>query len=410
MRHAIIDDLKKFENKDPELVLVWHDTETEAQGWLVINSLRGGASGGGTRMKKGIDFQEVLLLAKTMEIKFTVSGPAIGGAKSGINFDPADPRKGGVLKRWFEAISPMLKNCYGTGGDLNVDFTNEVVPITRDLGILHPQEGILQGHLGGKDKQKKALRLSNGASKIVRDERFTPDPNDDYTVADLISGYSVAESVIHYYKIFDDQHRGKKAIIQGWGNVGASAGYYLAQSGVKVIGIFDKYGGVIKEDGFDLPEIRIFMLERETQKFSKYPYMSFYEMSDRFWSLPADIYIPAAASRLVTKDQLQKMIRAGVELISCGANVPFADDEKFFGPIADYADNNLSVIPDFVANCGMARVFAYLLHDDAVISDASIFEDVSETVNVALMNAVNDTSCKTGLTQAVFQQALRQLV
>ena len=110
-------------------------------------------------MKKGIDVQEVLLLAKTMEIKFTVSGPPIGGAKSGINFDPADPRKGVVLKRWFKAISPMLRNCYGTGGDLIVYFTNEVVPITRDLGILHPQEGILQGHLGGKDKQRKSVSI-----------------------------------------------------------------------------------------------------------------------------------------------------------------------------------------------------------------------------------------------------------
>jgi glutamate dehydrogenase/leucine dehydrogenase len=36
---------------------------------------------------------EVLSLAKTMEVKFSVSGPAIGGAKSGINFDPNDPRK-----------------------------------------------------------------------------------------------------------------------------------------------------------------------------------------------------------------------------------------------------------------------------------------------------------------------------
>jgi glutamate dehydrogenase/leucine dehydrogenase len=46
----------------------------------VINSLRGGAAGGGTRMRKGLDINEVLSLAKTMEVKFTVSGPAIGGA------------------------------------------------------------------------------------------------------------------------------------------------------------------------------------------------------------------------------------------------------------------------------------------------------------------------------------------
>jgi glutamate dehydrogenase/leucine dehydrogenase len=85
--------LKKFENKQPEIVFNWKDSETEAEGWTVINSLRGGAAGGGTRMRKGLDMNEVLSLAKTMEVKFSVSGPAIGGAKSGINFDPNDPKK-----------------------------------------------------------------------------------------------------------------------------------------------------------------------------------------------------------------------------------------------------------------------------------------------------------------------------
>ena len=86
----------------------------------MINSLRGGAAGGGSRMRKGLDMNEVLSLAKTMEVKFSVSGPAIGGAKSGINFDPNDPRKKGVLERWYKAVSPLLKNYYGTGGDLKV--------------------------------------------------------------------------------------------------------------------------------------------------------------------------------------------------------------------------------------------------------------------------------------------------
>lgn len=85
--------IKKFENKTPEVVFHWSDSETEAEGWAVINSLRGGAAGGGTRMRKGLDMNEVLSLAKTMEVKFSVAGPPIGGAKSGINFDPNDPRK-----------------------------------------------------------------------------------------------------------------------------------------------------------------------------------------------------------------------------------------------------------------------------------------------------------------------------
>src|SRR5688500_6571381 len=99
--------LKKFENKTPETAFEWNDRETGARGWVVINSLRGGAAGGGTRMRKGLDKREVESLAKTMEIKFSVAGPPIGGAKSGIDFDPADPRKNDVLKRWYKAVMPL---------------------------------------------------------------------------------------------------------------------------------------------------------------------------------------------------------------------------------------------------------------------------------------------------------------
>ena len=33
--------LDKFENKTPEIVFEWNDAETDAKGWVVINSLRG---------------------------------------------------------------------------------------------------------------------------------------------------------------------------------------------------------------------------------------------------------------------------------------------------------------------------------------------------------------------------------
>jgi hypothetical protein len=48
--------LQKFENKSPEIVFEWNDSETEAKGWVVINSLRGGAAGGGLgRHRAGAD-------------------------------------------------------------------------------------------------------------------------------------------------------------------------------------------------------------------------------------------------------------------------------------------------------------------------------------------------------------------
>ncbi len=105
----MIELLKKFENKQPEIVFEWKDQETEAEGWVVINTLKGGAAGGGTRMRVGLDKREVESLAKTMEVKFTASGPAIGGAKAGINFDPNDPRKKGGLERWYKAVTRLLR-------------------------------------------------------------------------------------------------------------------------------------------------------------------------------------------------------------------------------------------------------------------------------------------------------------
>ncbi len=101
--------LSKYENKPPEIVFHWRDPETEAEGWTVINSLRGGAAGGGKQqMRSGLDMNEVLSLAKTMEVKFTVSGPPIGGAKSGINFDPNDPRK---QRRLLKDGIKRLRHC-----------------------------------------------------------------------------------------------------------------------------------------------------------------------------------------------------------------------------------------------------------------------------------------------------------
>ena len=161
--------LSKFENKRPEIVFEWKDSQTDAEGWVVINSLRGGAAGGGTRMRVGLDKREVESLAKTMEVKFTVAGPAIGGAKSGINFDPKDPRKKEVLKRWFAAVSPLLKNYYGTGGDLNVDEIHEVIPMTEEFGVWHPQEGVFNGHFKPNDSQKinRIGQLQRGVSKVL---------------------------------------------------------------------------------------------------------------------------------------------------------------------------------------------------------------------------------------------------
>ena len=408
----MLDLLKKFENKSPEIVFEWKDSETEAEGWVVINSLRGGAAGGGTRMRKGLDKREVESLAKTMEVKFTVSGPAIGGAKSGINFDPADPRKAGVLQRWYKAVMPLLKNYYGTGGDLNVDEIHEVIPITESYGLWHPQEGIVNGHFKANEPQKirKIGQLRQGVSKVLEDPKFTPNGTKKYTVADMITGYGVAEAVKHFYSLYGGSLVGKRAVIQGWGNVGAAAACFLAVEGVKIVGIIDRAGGCIQAEGFSLDEIRSLFLKREGNQLQSDQLLPFEEVNARIWDLQSEIFIPAAASRLVTQAQVERMVAAGLEVISCGANVPFADPEIFFGPTGVWADERVAVIPDFIANCGMARVFAYLMSEEAEVTDQAIFADVSETIHRALERSFSKNKEKTKLSQTSYEIALAQLM
>ena len=404
--------LAQFEHKRPEIVFEWQDSETEAEGWVVINSLRGGAAGGGTRMRKGLDKREVESLAKTMEIKFTVSGPAIGGAKSGINFDPQDPRKRGVLERWYKAVIPLLKAYYGTGGDLNVDEIHDVIPITEDYGLWHPQEGIVNGHYRATEPQKirKLGQLRQGVVKVIEDATYTPRLARKYTVADLITGYGVAEAVRHYYALWGGQLAGKRVLIQGWGNVGAAAAYYLAQQGARIVGIIDRAGGLLSPDGLGLEQVRDLFLTRSGNALAAPGLLSFEDVNQRIWHLGAEIFVPAAASRLVTQPQVEALVASGLEVISCGANVPFADPAIFFGPTGEWADTHCALIPDFIANCGMARVFAYLMETEEAITDEAIFSDVSRIIGAALARTHQQSAARTGIAQRSFESALRQLV
>lgn len=404
--------LKKFENKQPEIVFEWSDSESEAEGWLVINSLHGGAAGGGIRMRKGLDKRDVIELAKTQEVKYTVSGPPIGGAKAGINFDPEDPRKNEVLKRWFKVIMPILKSYLGAGGDLNVSEVGELIPITESFGLWHPQEGVVNGYYKAAEPQKirKIGQLRQGLSKILENPKYVPDGSKKYTAGDMITGYGLAESIKHYYKLWGGSQKGKKAIVQGWGNVAASAACFLALEGVKIVGIISLEGGLINEKGFSLDEIKNLFVKKENNKLISDYLIPFEEANEKIWNVKTDIFVPAAKSRLITKSQIDQLMDGGLELIACGANIPFADDDIFLGQIGIHADNHVSLIPDFIANTGIARLASYLMTDKAVLTDDGVFNDVSKTIFKALKKTHSANPSTTQLAQTSLEIALNQLL
>src|SRR5690606_20713892 len=238
-------------------------------------------------------------------------------------------RKNGVLERWYKAVSPLLKAYYGTGGDLTVDEIHEVIPMTENCGVWHPQAGVSTGHFHPTDADNinRIGQLRQGVIQVIENSCYSPDISKKYTVADMITGYGVAEAVRHYYGIYGGNVKGKRAIIQGFGNVGSAAAFYLSQMGARIVGIIDRGGGVINENGFTFEEVKNLFLNKDGNTLVAQNMIPFDEINEKIWKVEAEIFAPCAASRLVTQEQTDAMIASGLEVISSGANVPFADKE-----------------------------------------------------------------------------------
>jgi glutamate dehydrogenase (NAD(P)+) len=404
-----------FLRSTPELTLAWSDRETDARAWLVINSLRGGAAGGGTRMRLGVDPREVTYLAKAMELKFSIAGPPIGGAKTGIDFDPTDARKADVLERWYRAAMPLLRDRYGTGGDLNIDEVLDVIPAFERLGLHHPQEGVVRGHLHPDDRQFRAImsRMQAGVAAPIgagpAETRAVEGV--DLTIADVITGFGVAVAVRRLYERHDRTLHGVRVLLEGFGNVGAAAGLYLARSGARIVAIQDARSTLIDASGLDADGVED-LLRRRTDKLLPAGDTRVYTDLERsrFWNVPADVFVCAAISESITADTLTDLERSGVSVLACGSNQPFREGKVGSAVVAQDADRRFSIIADVLANCGMARTFSYLLESNSQAEAAPIFDAVSRTIGEALDEVVDRAAgTETGLLSATLGLALDRI-
>lgn len=365
----------------PTQVLEWVDAETGARGWLVINSLHGGAAGGGTRMRRGVTREEVTYLAKAMQLKFAFSGPSIGGGKSGIDFDPRDPRREGVLRRWYEAVRPFLLSRYGTGGDVNVDEQKDVVPICRELGIVHPQEGIVRGHLGlcGESVEHAFSYLRDGLHQPAG-SRFGVSGT-ELCVSDLVTGYGVARAAARLYERRGATLDGARVVVEGFGNVGAAAALYLARMGARIRGIVDAEYGLSSPEGLGVEAVEDLLRRRSGRVLPDHELRVDGAERELAYRGEADLFIPAAISESVDSRRLAQLARHGVRRIVCGANQPIHEARLGDTDNARAADAEFEVLPEIVASLGMARAFYNLMAGSAPQTAEEVFEDVGRTVD-----------------------------
>jgi glutamate dehydrogenase (NAD(P)+) len=132
-----------------------------------------------------------------------------------------------------------------------------------------------------------------------------------------------------------------RVAVQGFGNVGSWVATELDCLGVKVVAVSDAFGGVVKEDGLDVPGLR--QLLREGGPLTEAPGASAIS-NDELLHLDVDVLVPAALGDVLRADNADG-VRA--RIVAEGANHPTT-------PEGDQVlrDKGVRILPDVLANGG----------------------------------------------------------
>jgi len=315
----------------------WHDQATGARGWFVIDRLVGGMCSGGIRMRPGVTVDEVTQLARTMSHKMAVLDIPYGGAKSGIDCDPASEEAPAVLRGFIEAMRPFIAERYATGADLGTR-EDDIIAACQLAGLTHPlQAGFKTEGGAGLSRVKQALALTSEGIPIT----------------ELIAGYGVAECTAEATDVLGISLKGATVALQGFGNVGGAAARYLDRAGARITVVADIEGTVVDADGLDVPHLlsirdRYGRIDRTGLKAG-----TRCEPEPAWLSHQVDIMIPAAIGNAIRPDnQADINCRLMVE----AANNPVTPEAE-----AQLEDRGITILPDFVANAAAAFLFCGLL-------------------------------------------------
>src|SRR5881227_3166966 len=202
-------------------------------GYRVQHSLTSGASKGGLRYAPHVDLGEVAALAMWMSWKCGIMNLPFAGAKGGVACDPA-----------------LLST--GEKERLTRRFTEEVLP------VIGPRIDVMAPDMG-TDEQTMAWIMDTYSMKVgyACPEIVTGKPVE---IGGCIgrreaTGRGVVYCVMEALKELDIPAEDATAVVQGFGNVGSVAAAELAQRGVKVIAVADRYGAVRNDNGLDIPAL-----------------------------------------------------------------------------------------------------------------------------------------------------------
>jgi glutamate dehydrogenase (NAD(P)+) len=290
------------------------------EGYRVQHNSSRGPTKGGIRYHPDVDVFETSALAMWMTWKCAVANIPFGGAKGSVKVDTkllSRRELEKMTRRYATEINMML----GERSDIpapDIGTNGQVMSWIMDtisMQLGHTVPGIVTG---------KPIELGGSEGRIEATGRGV-----------VVAAEEAAKSI-------NMNMNGAKVVVQGFGNVGATAAKLIHEMGAVVVGVSDALGGIYNPNG--LPIDMLFNRYqgregdiREYKDAEKVDNLALLE-------LPCDILIPAAISAQITAENADK-IKA--KLIVEGANGPCTPD-------ADHilGDKGVHIVPDILANAG----------------------------------------------------------
>jgi glutamate dehydrogenase (NAD(P)+) len=288
-------------------------------GWRVHHDTSRGPGKGGLRFHPEVDVDEVKALAASMTYKTAILDLPFGGAKGGVRCDPTRlslSELERLTRRYTYEISPLL----GPDRDIpapDVNTDGRVMAWLMDtLSMTSGQH--LSSAVTGKPLSLGGTRLHAGATS---------------------SGVVVC--VRRAFEGLGLPITGKRAVIQGFGKVGGPLAFLLSSIGMRVIAVSDVGGAVVNEGGLNAGALAEHVAGAHTV--AGFPGGDPIP-SDAIYSLPCELFVPAALGGVITEEVAEKLAATIVVEAANGPTTRAAE------PVLDR--RGIVVVPDILANAG----------------------------------------------------------
>ncbi len=279
---------------------------------------------GGLRFHPTVDIDAARALAIWMTWKSALAGLPYGGGKGGIQIDPKK-----YSQSELERITRRFT--YALGDNIGPDLDIPAPDVNTNSQIM---AWISDTYVSTKSPANRHNNLHVVTGKPVGSGGLEG--------RDRATGFGVVATIKAWAKLKNKSLKGKKYIVQGFGNVGYWAAHFMAKEGAILTGVQDASATMISNEGIN-PEELLDHCKQNKGLIAGFPNVELIE-SQEFFTQDCDIIIPAALGNQLTIENAP-FIKA--ELIAEGANGPTTVEAEEI-----LLEKGIDVIPDILCNSG----------------------------------------------------------